>query len=655
MLEISRTTLGTVIVKNTTTGRSKRYRNLTSVLVETLPTSGPITQIHVNWTNGGVTFTVAEISKVNGATAPALADDLALLLSETVFNFGGATGAGVGTVISVADVMPVNGNVPLTASNIGAVPLRTETISYLNLQKAKGAKVDILTVNAIDAFFSDIEPSGALSLFKTNGEIGGGLGDNLAASLTKLLPGVGLATSLVNENFVEADYDKRMGYKLTTNTNKRLLTGFVPSTQGLNYLNISFGGMIVDDSPISVNIIGDNNVATIPTLSFSAQQMGLSGYYAARAGGAEIMGVSYGVTESFAARWGVLTFYTGQSQSYNTLATEVTLFSSKSNNTQQYSTGSLGFYWICPTLSRAQLAAVNNAIEKLMITIGRLNNIGPIAKFRGDSNMQGLGVNNNYDKASSIIARNIGARQRNYGSGGARQIADNFGQSFGAITTLPYANYPYANYRFICIGTNDELQDGDANNVGTPATIAAYKAALDNEVKAAITLRENVVLITTPYNDNPTTNQTKTKAYNTAMKEVALANNVRLANMYQRMIDTASPLAYLQTDKLHLNEAGHLMQANVVLDILSGKITRDITFDSGAIAANTYVDVVFGDFLTAKVGQTVTVAPFSPVAGLSYMQSFVNAADSVTLRIWNLTGATITPGSKTARISVNIN
>jgi len=126
----------------------------------------------------------SQLATINGVAKPGTIALSVTALATTVFNVSGG-GGGSGTVTSVAGVSPVAGNVPLSATDVGAVPIATYNSNKIATDLALTNKAQ-----AIKNSFGLLFPQ-----FKTTGKFYN-MGSTLTANpLVIHTSGIGLASS----------------------------------------------------------------------------------------------------------------------------------------------------------------------------------------------------------------------------------------------------------------------------------------------------------------------------------------------------------------------------------------------------------------------------------------------------------------------------
>lgn len=536
--------------------------------------------------------------------------------------------------------------------------LQSETTLYVSRLAAKGSILAGSEVAAIDQFFAKGKTDGWLPLMKL---IWLPFGSNLASSLVNLYNATGVAAELVNNNFVEADYSRSLGFGTGTgaNTNKFLGTGIVPANLGLNRRDISINVFIPDESAGTVyglyagmNPATGTNPLVVESASIVINQTGGSGgatgitQYAPA-----FVGASYGPGNRVI---GYINGVNGVNSSTTVipdtpLDTEITFFKGMQNGSAVYGKGKSSFKAIGSFLNELQSKSLQDAEMALLSALGRYNNKGSVCKPFGDSITMGQGASLGSNRWATIFCRNIAHREVNLGVASSQLRQDVSGIA-GGYQRYSDADNIASNTEIIMYGTND-LNNNDNTSTGDTTKINDYKTKLTEIANKRISQRVRVILASPPWNGVSTTPAARRNAWQNATLEVAKTIGVDFADMETVFTDTGNPGSYFP-DTLHPNNAGHALIADLATAVYFKRPYRKPVLDFPSIAAGASADltVTMGN---AKVGNLANVTCETPTAGIIYSAS-VSAADTVTVRATNITGSAIDPASAKFNVTVFI-
>ena len=544
----------------------------------------------------------------------------------------------------------------LTAAVAAATPFfQPETVSYLNRVKTAG---DILTadeINAIDSFIVKGRNDGWLSTLKW---VWAPFGGKLVGSLVNLIAVSGVPSSLFNTNFVEADYEKDLGFGTgaTVNTTKWLDAGFVPGDLGITGDNVSFGvfaPMEVLTAGYYMGFANNPNTPTLSVLSYTVRAIqDTTGGIGSASGYAPcLQSVSYGAANVFNAYVNTV----NSANSTNTIVTNkvidttnLSLFKSRTT----YAGGKLCFAFMGTYMTPAQNKSFNSAVADLMVKTNRLKIDGGKGKFIGDSITNGAGVTAGVNRWSSVVASQLNIKEINYGVGSS-QLRQNVPTATGLGIAGGFQRYLdmralQGNTVFCMYGTND-MNVADATTNGDATLLADYRSKLTTMVNSWKAERMTVVLLSPPFNAVSSTNITKRNAWQQACLTVAKNTGSLFVDTETVFTDTANAAGFFP-DNLHPDNTGHAMIANLCVSVVKGRTYRYLSLDFASIAAQSTATLTVA-MLNTVVGQSVIIQPSTPTPGVIFM-GYVSAADVVTVIATNITGAAIDPAAMYYRVEV---
>lgn len=535
--------------------------------------------------------------------------------------------------------------------------LQTETQDYLTRVIAAGGRIDALSIHAIDKFISRGKNAGWFTAIK---QCWVPVGD-LTASKVFLVTPSGITPAF--NNFVAADYTQEAGYRLTSNTNKYIDTGFIPNNNGVTSSNISMGVCTLsDDLPTTfaflVGCTPATNVKPNPYFSNGDAKFGVVGSeFTTNYGGEGHITIGhYGATASGSVQNGALCT-TGTTTPAVAMDSAMTIFRTWRENLAAfyYATASVGFYFMGTDINDTMCIDMSRAVEDLMFETGRTGFRKPVGLMFGDSITAKSGATSGQNMRrgwSKLFCNYAGLREKNAGQGSSRVISDNTvnGQTFvraiSRYTTI-------ADFRpgvmVMMYGTNDMAADAATN--GTSATVTTYTSNLNTIIAGFINTGHKVVLVSPPYRND------KTAAFQqlwiAGCAAAAKTNNVPFADIYNAFIDTGTPATFVP-DNVHPNDAGHLIVAQYAYEAYLGRLIRKPTLDYPSIAAGTSADLTVTVY-NAVPGMSVSLGlPAALETGL-VANAFVSANDTVTVRLTNITASAIDPASAQYKVTVFTN
>ena len=392
--------------------------------------------------------------------------------------------------------------------------------------------------------------------------------------LQKLNPINEAVTALTNNLFVSGDYSESFG--LYNNGNKWLGTGIIPDNNSLAYNNISFGGYIVDQVNASAHYFFASRPAAGGMQIYAGKNaIGLAGGTVQKlcpapgTGVPTFLGVSLRTTESiFRFHYADLlppspnaTVPTTQ-----TLPDELTIFQAKSFGATINATGKIAFAFLGPSMTRAQMDVLTEAIETLLVAKGRLTQVSELIVI-GDSYTYGNQSSAYNTRYTYLLASELGLRERNFGIGGAtlRTSSSQLYSEYDRRAQLLNCNYTNANSLIVLAsGLNDARADAGAT--GTPATIADAKTkrkAEINELLAAGIASNKIIGWGIPYIEDGTPDG-RLQAWNTAMQEACTETGTRFADVYT--VTKANWATIKYTDNIHVTDSGHVLLKDATRD-----------------------------------------------------------------------------------------
>lgn len=543
-----------------------------------------------------------------------------------------------GTVADSADVAT-------NATSINS-RLQTETQDYVTRVLVAGGRLDAATIGAIDKFVTAGKKDGWFALLNY---IAPFCGNNLASSLVLLKAPAGVA--FTPTSFTDADFDNTKG--LTATIGKYLQTGYVPVNQGLTATNFTMAAariaftksntaLFVSSIPASGEgspIIDYNTAAIKRSVSTSPASEGPRAVvYVSRAG--SWSGFSDGVQQQLGTA--------SASTNANTCQYEITVFRGNTpDGATNGSAGTIGLLAFGTALTDAQALSLNRAILQFTqdVRTGYVKR-GVTFSVLGDSNGQAW---QSAPTWCNLLSREYGWRELNHAQQGSRLNADVNGGILSGLNRYLQVVDMNPEYGFIALGTNDALNDGQANGLSTTTT--SLTTNLNTICSAYKSKYIKPFILGIPWNS--TINTTKGALYTAAAASAAKTSGVPFVDLYNLFNDQTTPGSFF-TDGTHFSIGGYVLVANAIVERLQGKMFRMPTLDFSSIAANSQADLTVTVY-NAVAGMSVNVTPLGTLEAGLVPFAFVSANDTVTIRLTNTTGAAIDPASMQWKVTVFTN
>lgn len=547
-------------------------------------------------------------------------------------------------------------------------PLQAETSIYINRIKAKSnTYIDSVTVQAIDRFFVIGKADGWLPLMKW---VWCPMSSTLDGALVNLYNASGVPSEVVNNNFVSADYDTKIGLGVgfVANTNKTLTTGFIPINVGLTNSNVTVGVQVSDDinftNPgyyLAFNTSYASNAN--PAIYINSSPIAL-GQIDTSSGASIVSNIQPCIVQG---SWGPSNQFVGFNNGDNAVNSNttvvaarpldqvVTLFNSTTYGTN--ASGKLGMAYIGSFMTLAQNKSLIDASKNLLISIGRLNDKGSIALFEGDSITNGAGSSTAANRWASLVAGKISHRELNWGIGSSKLRKDvtasgNDSGIVGVINRYKNIATSFINTVFIMIGTNDLIDDG--TSTGDPTAINDYKTKYTTVLNYYLAQRYSVIVCGIPYNAVTTTYTPAVRnAYQLASYQVASALSLPFVDCEFCFSDLTSPNSYFP-DTVHPNPAGHAIIANQVLEVYRGRTSRTPLMSFPTIAVGASADLAFTMYGARTNMSTILGEPTTDNPDIIY-KVFVSADNTITVRARNVGIAAVSLSSMYMRITLILN
>jgi lysophospholipase L1-like esterase len=436
------------------------------------------------------------------------------------------------------------------------------------------AGLDTATLRAVDRFVRTGKKDGWWDLLL---EVYPFAGPTLASSLVKLKTRAGGATSLVNTNFLAANYSQAsgIGTGASQNTNKSLATGVILSDYSLSHTDLCIGlsgldvglsdtdaGFLLGDTPVSGDCLlqaASGSIVARSSVTFSPP-------------GVSVRLASYATNVFRGAENGVMCVESTATGTALSSTTEVVLFKrAVGGGSSFFARGKVGLTLIGHAmLTRAQQISLSKAMYDFEAAIRTTYFVSPVYAFLGDSNTaKGLATTpaTNY---TSLVCAARSARHLNFGINNSK-MSTNAGASGAWVEggLQKYAEIRALNPSKILmmLGTNDF--NVDVGVTGTPATYAAYQADMTTVLTAFASWigASNVIGVVPPF--NPAANATKLSNYtNAALAAIAAVPGILSINLSQAIIDTGSTGTYYGDTTPHLNNTGHTFFRDLILALI---------------------------------------------------------------------------------------
>ena len=589
-----------------------------------------------------------------------------------------------GRYVNIVVPTPTNGtdavNKNYSDANAG-IPLQIETAAYVNKLNAAGSLISGSLINAIDAFFVNGKVNGWLTKLVW---CWAPMGSNLTGALVNLYAKAGIPASVVNNNFVAADYDQQLGFGTgsVVNTTKYLSAGFQPATFGINTNNISAGmySNNADASNGNEPLVGMDSPAASGRSSFYiVRSYSPTGQFQLAVGNTG--GQPYDAHFYSACGPVALCLTVTGNQSYKetkngllladatlglpianiALNADLNLFRTMWFSSYVFSAGKMNLAFLATPLSGTESAALTGAINKLMVATGASYASGGNAIMDGDSITEGLGATTNILRGSSQLCTSLGFNETNIGAQGAqlRQTATAGGGTNGVIGG--YLKDPFIvklDYNFIRFlwGTNDAYA-GDGTSTGDPTVIADFKAKYNAKVVIHKAIKKRCLITSPPWSS--AINLTKLVKYVDAAADVAFTNDVPFVDFYNLIADLPTPSSAM-FDSLHPNPVGYKLCKDLEASVLNSKRTYRtplVDYSATAIAAGASADLTFIIYNATDM-MPVFVKPSAPISGISLNAWVSTAAVAgtpaaiITLRATNTSASSITIAAQRMKIEV---
>lgn len=530
----------------------------------------------------------------------------------------------------------------VTLAKLGSLTLQDETLAYYKNVLAAGGTIDGYTLYLIDRVVWMGKRDGWWTPVIEAYPFSGG---ELAAALVKLKIAAGNASSLVNTNFVEADYSQGAGFgPKASNSTKGLGTGVFYSSLGYSLTDAGFVTSVTDENVTTQTgrAIGDSIAGNTGDCRYYFQHWSASmivgssvqqGYQSLNPT-ARVISYMTSASLHHACMDGVQLTSWSQSTS-GTMNGEITLFKTIYSNATRYATGKLGFTLLTRYMTPTQAKNCTAAIawyERQVRDVYRSNREGII--LWGDSIMATQGSTSTNDGFGPLVARRVGLRPVNLGNP-SQSLHTTTGPLRAVDQAADVAAMPEGTILFM-LGTNDGQLGTTDTNYGTSLnTITSTVMAANN--------RKRMVIGSPCYSTNATYNTTLQRQYAVKCAAAAISYGVRYAETNGAIAHRAVPGDYM-TDANHPNTAGHAAMAFVFEQAMLGRQIRYLTTDIASISAGATVSATV-ECLTARAGQGVTVSPPATFNSGLTITAFVSANDMLTYRITNTTGGSIDPAS----------
>lgn len=523
--------------------------------------------------------------------------------------------------------------------------LQDETKDYVARILQAGGKIDAATITAIDKFVTWGKRDGWYALLNY---IAPFCGSNLASSLVLLKAPNGVAFTATL--FTDSDFDNTKGLTTTTGT-KYLQTGFIPSAQGLTATNFTMAAVRMAFTKTNTSVF----LSSIPTTGEGSPMIDFN-----------TAAITRSNSTSAASEGQRAVVYTGRSGSWagfsdgvqmelatasltptaNTLQFEMTVFRGKLPDGNIYnSVGTIGFLAFGTSLTDAQAASLNKAmLQFTQDTRTWFVKRGVVFSVLGDSNGQAWQGNPTW---ANLLTTEYGWREFNHSQAGSWLNANASGTLSGLNRYLQVID-TNPEYGFIALGTNDALQDGQANGLST--TSAALTTNLNTICTAYKAKYIKPFILGVPWNSS--INATKAALYTAAGASAAKTSGVPFVDLYNLFADQTTPGSFF-TDGTHFGANGYAVVTNAIKERLQGRIFRTPTLDFPSIPAQSSADLPVTVY-TAVAGMSVSLGlPAALEAGL-VANAFVSANDTVTVRLTNTTAAAIDPASAQYKVTVQV-
>jgi len=583
----------------------------------------------------GASLTALNGSSVSSGTVGAAYIDSAIarLASPTFTGTPAAPTASAGTSST---------QLATTAFVQSALPLQSETLTYWQRIIAAGGDISASTLQALD----EVVVTGKRDGWWTKViEAYPFCGNGLAAALVKLKAAVA-GTSLVNNNFVAADFTEAGGFGVDgSNSTKWLQTGVTPSALGYTQANFGLVSSAVSETvtagggsgrTIGDMISGNAGECGIFMQHYSTNFVTGNAQYSFQFLNPCARVVSFQSTSSSYHTCCDGVQLTSVSQTTTgTLTGEITMFRVTRYSANRYDNGRIGFtaitQYLTPTEAKSMTAAVAK-FERRTRSIYRNAREGIL--FVGDSITACQGATDPNDGFASLVARWRGLRPCNLGVPSAWLTTDT--GPLGMVTNAASFGSMDEGTVIIMGGTNDGQYS---------VTDTSYATSLNSLVSAlkAANMRKKIVVCSPCYSTNATYTTTVQRAYAVKCALAAQTYHVLFADTNRAIADQGTPGSYM-ADANHPNTAGHLAMAQRINAALNGRLERTVTIDLPSVSAGATTTGTV-EVLTAATGMPVIVSPPAALTSGLVVSAYVSAADTVTYTATNTSGSPIDQAS----------
>lgn len=417
----------------------------------------------------------------------------------------------------------------------------------------------------LNSFVHTLKPNGIWDKIKDCGFFFGGF----AGSKVKLKYANAGLENLVLDNFVESDYSESLGLKSTTASNKKCLTGVIPSNHGLSNTNYSMGYFMTEPN-IQTNyyFMLDNQptgLANVVVGTLEIKAGSSIGSIPAQTTVPNFSALSLATSKSITMR-DYLNYLSPNivSPPVIPLNTEISLFFGRNNGVNLYSRGAVSFYYIGEYLSYDELVILSNAVRQVLIGKGRYVEAETELFGYGDSITHGSSATVPYrDRYLALLSSSLGLRERNLGRSGSRLTHNASTTPGGHPTMTQIGSYPTAggdSKIIIQYGVNDVLENtGDASD----ASVATFQTELTEVVEYCQSIgfkNENIQVGSISYLTGGTITETGKQKFVTAARNAAMSTGVKYVDVYNYMKNNGGA-SLLIADGIHPNNLGYAAMA----------------------------------------------------------------------------------------------
>jgi hypothetical protein len=529
----------------------------------------------------------------------------------------------------------------VTLAKLGSLTLQAETLSYYKAVLAAGSDMSAQVLMAYDDAVHDIKAANLWSLIH---EWWPHSGNSLVGALVKMKAGTGAPSSLINNGFTSANYSQRGGFGIASgNSSFWTQSGFIPSAASLTQANIGMTVVVCNDNVTlgagSGRTIGDMQTGNAGECgiwhfhSNSNMAMGNATYSHQTLNRAcRVMSYNSSATLHHTCADGVQ--YSNWTQNTSgTLTGEITGWRVTRFSANRFDNGVVGDVLIHAYMTPAQAKALTSILYRLSCRIRAAYQVLPVLVFDGDS--IGAEQSSNPNGAASIMARRLGYRLQNHSVQAAWLTA----------TTGPSSILSHA----ADIVTGDApavIVWPGANDVQYSVTGATFQTSIDSYISTVQNARRRL-LVCSPNYSQVGANQTTLRDYASRMAGVAVSYGVAFADcniMIPDAIAAGTSVGTLMADNVHPTAAGQALDAEAMWHAWHGRQIRRPYLNPGAISAGATASVTI-TVLTARAGDPVQITPPSGLDDGLICSAAVSANDTVTLKIRNTTGGSITPAA----------